>query len=399
MVAASQDGGLSARPISIIFEVLPTSIQAIIPPIPSLRRSVGQRRMMKATSFLPAALFVLQSQTPLPAANSLRPPSADDVGLVVEEDMESVTDESTTTADPRDVAQYSTQRQVRPREVVDYVAAPPQPRSGGRMGFQFLRLPRRSSSTASSVAAGASAGIDRKFQRRGRELLRDSEAEADPSNPDPNPAFERRAYLDGVAYLLQGLPRDLDEVEVSILRGSLPDPLRHEANLRQRNGPTSGGGGGGGSNGGEFQRLSGSSSPELSAQGGGPVSTLRLRGAGPSPVHRTAQTLMTGLIFMLRLFVSVFVTAVQEVVRVGNEYQIPERVTRQTMSMASSFASIGTSAASTIGSMSKASYAMVDDRVGNGLGTILQWVADETIAGVCDGLRDGLRYQVYQEGQ
>ncbi|KAL8399927.1 hypothetical protein RB594_000369 [Gaeumannomyces avenae] len=397
MVAASQDGGLSARPISVIFEVLPTSIQAIIPPIPSLRRSVSQRRMMKATSFLPAALFVLQSQTPLPTADSLRPPSTDDVSLVVEEDMESTTDESTTTADPRDIAQYSTPRQVRPREVVEYAAAPPQPRSGGRMGFQFLRLSRRSSSTASSLASssaapGASAGIDRKFQRRGRELLRDSEAEADPSNPDPNPAFERRAYLDGIAYLLQGLPRDLDEVEVSILRGSLPDPLRHDANLRQRNGLTNGGD--------EFQRSSGSSSPELSAHGGGgSVSMLRLRGAGPSPVHRTVQTLMTGLIFMLRLFLSVFVTAVQEVVRVGNEYQIPERVTRRTMSMASSFASMGTSAASTIGSVSKASYAMVDDRVGNGLGTILQWVADETIAGVCDGLRDGLRYQVYQEGQ
>ncbi|KAL8338844.1 hypothetical protein RB598_007243 [Gaeumannomyces tritici] len=397
MVATSQDGGLSAGPISVIFEVLPTSIQAIIPPISSLRRSVSQRRMMKATSFLPAALFVLQSQTPLPAADSLRPLSTDDVSLVVEEDMESTTDESTTTADPRDIAQYSTPRQVRPREVVEYAAAPPQPRSGGRMGFQFLRLSRRSSSTASSSASssaapGASAGIDRKFQRRGRELLRDSEAEADPSNPDPNPAFERRAYLDGIAYLLQGLPRDLDEVEVSILRGSLPDPLRHDANLRQRNGLTNGGD--------EFQRSSGLSSPELSAHGGGEsVSMLRLRGAGPSPVHRTVRTLMTGLIFMLRLFLSVFATAVQEVVRVGNEYQIPERVTRQTMFMASSFASMGTSAASTIGSVSKASYAMVDDRVGNGLGTILRWVADETIAGVCDGLRDGLRYQLYQEGQ
>ncbi|KLU86214.1 hypothetical protein MAPG_05231 [Magnaporthiopsis poae ATCC 64411] len=345
MVAPSQDGGLSARPISVIFEVLPTSIQAFIPPIPSLRRSVSQRRMIKATSFLPTALFVLQSQTPLPTADSLRPPSADDVSLVVDEDVESTIDESTTTTDPRDTHQYSPPRQDRPREVVEYAAsaAPPQPR-----------------------------------------------AESDPSNPDPNPAFERRAYLDGVAYLLQGLPRDLDEVEVNILRGSLPGPLRQEANLRPRNNLISGS---------SCSRLSDSSSPVLSAQGGGSVSMFRLRGGGPSPVHRTVQTLMTGLIFMLRLFTSVFVTAVQEVVRVGNEYQIPERVTRQTMSVASSFASIGTSAASTIGSMSKASYAMVDDRVGNGLGNILQWVADETIAGVCDGVRDGLRYQVYQEGQ
>lgn len=351
--------------------------------------------MIKATSFLPAALFVLQSQTPLHTADSLRPPSTDDVSLVVEEDIESTTDESTTITEPRDIHQYSPLRQNRPREVVEYAATatPPQPRPGSRMGFQFLRLPRRSSSaasTTSAVAAGVSAGIDRKFQRRGQELLRDSEAEADPSNPDPNPAFERRAYLDGIAYLLQGLPRDLDEVEVNILRGSLPGPLRHEVDLRQRNNLI----------GGSSSNMSSSlSSPALPAQGGGPVSMLRLRGGGPSPVHRTVQTLMTGLIFMLRLFMSVSVTAVQEVVRVGNEYQIPERVTRQTMSVASSFASIGTSAASTIGSMSKASYAMVDDRVGNGLGTILQWVADETIAGVCDGVRDGLRYQVYQGGQ
>ncbi|KAL8380584.1 hypothetical protein RB595_005046 [Gaeumannomyces hyphopodioides] len=395
MVAASQDGGLTTRQISVIFEVLPASIQAIIPPIPSLRRSVSQREI-KATSFLPAALFVLQSQTPVSTADSLRPPSTDDVRLVVEEDMESNTDESNTTADPRDVAQYSLPRQERAREVVDYTSArPQQPQSGSRMGFQFLRLPRRSISTASSAsscAAGPTAGIDRKFQHRGRELLRDSEAEADPANPDPNPVFERRAYLDGVAYLLQGLPRDLDESEVSILRGSLPDPLRQEAALRQRN--HLGGGCG------ELQRSSGPSSPVALPTGArGAVLMLRLRGDGPSPVHRTVQTLMMGLIFMLQLFISVVVTTVQEVVRFGNEYQIPQRVTRQTMFVASSFASISTSAASTIGSVSKASYAMVDEHIGNGLGSILQWFADEAIAGVCDGLRDGLRYQVYQEGQ
>jgi hypothetical protein len=40
-----------------------------------------------------------------------------------------------------------------------------------------------------------------------------------------NGPFERAAYIDGVAYMLKGLPRDLDETEVSVLRRSMPPAL------------------------------------------------------------------------------------------------------------------------------------------------------------------------------
>ncbi|KAK0715748.1 hypothetical protein B0H67DRAFT_645453 [Lasiosphaeris hirsuta] len=37
--------------------------------------------------------------------------------------------------------------------------------------------------------------------------------------------FERAAYVDGVSYMLRGLPRDLDETELTVLRRSMPEPL------------------------------------------------------------------------------------------------------------------------------------------------------------------------------
>lgn len=37
--------------------------------------------------------------------------------------------------------------------------------------------------------------------------------------------FERTAYIDGVSYLLKGLPRDLDEDEVILLRKAISNPL------------------------------------------------------------------------------------------------------------------------------------------------------------------------------
>lgn len=49
-------------------------------------------------------------------------------------------------------------------------------------------------------------------------------------------AFERRAYLDGLSYLLRGLPRDLDTSEVASLRKSLPAPLAEAVPSGKRNG-------------------------------------------------------------------------------------------------------------------------------------------------------------------
>ena len=45
------------------------------------------------------------------------------------------------------------------------------------------------------------------------------------TNGNYNTAFERKVYLDGVAYLLTGLPCDLDTGELAVLHRSLPTPL------------------------------------------------------------------------------------------------------------------------------------------------------------------------------
>lgn len=383
MCALPHDGGFGGRQSSVIFEVLPTSIQAIIPPLPSLRRTVSGKGM-RATSFLTGALLILQPQLAssqdVPLNGQVTP---DSDGLVLDEDADSLVSESSSVADASDNHHAVVEaRAARARgDSSSLVGKRPTHRSS--RSFPFLRLPGRSSSLSQPPEPTATTGIDYKFQRRGQEMLRSAEEETDLANPEQNIAFARRSYIDGVAYLLQGLPRDLDGDETSILRGALPEPLRRELgnrNLTQadadplRN-PTS----------------------CLSNRGmAGTEGSFMLgqRGGGPSPIHRAVQTVITTMIFMMRLMVSLGIAVVQELVRVGNEYQIPERLTRKTISMASSFASIGTSAASTIGNVSKASYNMVDDRVPYGLGAVIQWLTDECISGACAGVREGLRCQV-----
>ncbi|KAL5889272.1 hypothetical protein ACKVWC_004508 [Pyricularia oryzae] len=383
MCAAPQDSFVG-RQSSVIFEVLPTSIQAIIPPLPSLRRTVSGKGM-KATSFLSGALLVLQPQSTMQQDGPLGgQATADSVGLVLDEDVDSLVSESSSVADASDNHRSTLEpRSTRSRaESTTMVGKRPTHRSS--RSFPFLRLPGRSSSLSHTPEPVNTTGIDYKFQRRGQEMLRAAEEETDLSNPEQNVAFARRSYIDGVAYLLQGLPRDLDGDETSILRGALPEPLRREMGNHRHQLLADN----------DSLRSSTSSSPTRTTITAGENFMLRMRSDGPSPIHRAVQTVITTMIFMTRLMISLGIAIIQELVRVGNEYQIPERVTRRTILMASSFASIGTSAASTIGSVSKASYNMVDDRVPYGLGSVLQWLTDECVSGACAGVREGLRCQV-----
>ena len=59
----------------------------------------------------------------------------------------------------------------------------------------------------------------------GVQILGCAENEARMSGPTDDISFERKAYIDGVTYILKGLPRDMDEHERQSLRTAAPAGL------------------------------------------------------------------------------------------------------------------------------------------------------------------------------
>lgn len=66
----------------------------------------------------------------------------------------------------------------------------------------------------------------------GVELVINSGREYRRPQRDSSSKFERSAYITGVGYLLEGLPRDLDDNEVMLLQRSLPAPLAELLDFR-----------------------------------------------------------------------------------------------------------------------------------------------------------------------
>lgn len=92
-------------------------------------------------------------------------------------------------------------------------------------------LSTRSVSTVSARSGSASpnnfpSGVSWRHASQGLDLIRNSYQESKRSaSPDYDDGFERSSYVNGVRYLLDGLPDDMDESEVIALQSSMPGPL------------------------------------------------------------------------------------------------------------------------------------------------------------------------------
>jgi hypothetical protein len=62
-----------------------------------------------------------------------------------------------------------------------------------------------------------------------------------PARSDISSKFERSTYVTGVGYLLDGLPRDLDDTEVMLLQRSMPELLAESLDLGEPTGSRRGG--------------------------------------------------------------------------------------------------------------------------------------------------------------
>ncbi|KAJ0289794.1 hypothetical protein COL940_001438 [Colletotrichum noveboracense] len=162
----------------------------------------------------------------------------------------------------------------------------------------------------------------------------------------PGAEFERKAFIDGVEYILKALPGDLNDMEIDRLRASLPNNLRSPAGDR-------------------------SNSPSRSPSG--PRSIL----------HRGVQTAVVNIFILIHLALPYIVLLIRLAARTEREYKLSERVVGSGMSFANTVGSFGMR---TTGAL----YNVGDGRVGQALTEAIAWTVEGVTGGLSEGVGEGL---------
>ncbi|KAH8912533.1 hypothetical protein BR93DRAFT_82399 [Coniochaeta sp. PMI_546] len=163
--------------------------------------------------------------------------------------------------------------------------------------------------------------------------------------------FERRAYLDGVSYLLRGLPQDLDETEVSILRRALPPSV---------------------------------AGTQTDARGqlvypGHP----RHAYGKPSVLHKSLRAVVARAIMWCCILWPYVLFLLKSAAAFEKKHKVSEQVVAQGMALATSFGKWAVS-------ISEAICSRGDGKVGRALADTVAWAVHDMVAGVSEGVQDGL---------
>ncbi|KAH7328209.1 hypothetical protein B0I35DRAFT_506725 [Stachybotrys elegans] len=296
--------------ISTVISMLPASLQSRINPFRSLRRSSSLYNLRTNDIVDEPSPSSVSSgtSTPCPPRRRVRPLSDTDAlaltkGRVVTEDPDGIT--------------------------VDELTVRPPP------------LPRRQDGASGRAASG----IHWKFARQGAGLVNVSMDGYQYSMDDENSAFERKAYMDGLTYLLKGLPQDLNTREVDQLRSALPQTLNQ----------------------GEYTASAGHSKP----------------GHSRTMLHRTVQTVVVNVVLLLHMLLPYLLLCVNYAAKMERKYKVSERLVGHGMELATT---VGRSGAILTERMCN----LNDGRVGRALSDILIWTIDGITRGISDGVREGL---------
>lgn len=158
-----------------------------------------------------------------------------------------------------------------------------------------------------------------------------------------SPSFERKAYIDGVSYLLKALPQDLDESELAVIRRSLPKPI-DEANGQARlaNGPEN-----------------------------------------PNLLHRSIQRVVVKIFILLHLVMPYIIFFFQQAAQLERKYKVSKQVVGQAMDLANAFGRGSVT-------LSGAIYNMGDGKVGHALAGACSWALEGVAGGLSDGVGEGI---------
>ena len=162
--------------------------------------------------------------------------------------------------------------------------------------------------------------------------------------------FERKVFIDGVAYLLQGLPNDLDANEVDQVRRALPPSLQ----------------------------VADASTARLHLKSGSDGSK-----SGRSFLHRTVHLLVSNLILILGVLLPYLVLLFRLLARTERRYKVSEKIVGYGLDMANS---VGQQSLSMGEVMCKANNGQLGRAVIGGL----VWFVEGVSKGVSDGVGDGL---------
>ncbi|KAK7397950.1 hypothetical protein QQX98_012687 [Neonectria punicea] len=172
-----------------------------------------------------------------------------------------------------------------------------------------------------------------------------------PAVADEDVVFERKAFIDGVTYLLKALPSDLDACELSRIQCALPSDAIHGDLATIRSGASSGG-------------APSSSQPR-------------------SILHRGVQMTVVNVIFVLSFLMPYLMYLLKYAARMERKYKISETVVSHGLEIVNS---IGKQSASITETMCQ----MNDGRVGQGLLEAMLWTIDGVAQGISDGVGEGL---------
>ncbi|KAK4214880.1 hypothetical protein QBC37DRAFT_142147 [Rhypophila decipiens] len=210
--------------MSIFYNVMPDSLRNRIPPIPSFRRKVSGPRDA-ATTAVPGAT---SSTCSSPAVARATTPTTDKhaVGLFGSPFSSGCT---TPVSDAETAVMHMSEASS--EADTDQQTTP----DLDAFAFADARNLASSMSMLPPAPENNDTGINWRCGAQGFGLVISSAQESRSRRSDDyNSCFERSSYIDGVQYMLQGLPRDLDPTEAAILRRSMPPALSDSLSSKDR---------------------------------------------------------------------------------------------------------------------------------------------------------------------
>lgn len=296
--------------MSTVISMLPTSLQSRMRPIRFLRRSISLH------SLRPDALELSSSRKP-------RPLSEPDVQALGQDPMV--------------------------QEMQDQDDS--LPCAGSKTGSpQTIRRVLYSEPTEDEHTARAASGVHWKFARQGANLVSIS-VDGGPAVAGEDVTFERKAFIDGVTYLLKGLPHDLEPSEIDRIRSVMPEGIAIPSDVVT------------------VQRQTGSPQP-------GPSQPRSL-------LHRGVQVAVVNVIIIFSFLLPYFMYLLRYIARTERKYKVSESLVGHGMDLVSAVGKQGIYITESIGQMN-------DGKVRQGLLEVLTWTVDSVTSGISEGVGEGL---------
>lgn len=180
---------------------------------------------------------------------------------------------------------------------------------------------------------------------------------------DGDHSNERRAYVQGLAWLLQGLPQDLDEQERQDLTRSMPSHLLQGGEMDRNRG---------------HRRLG---APSSSSQRTGKRRSRRSDDDSRSFIQRAIAALIVQLIGPMQILWAYLLTLLSHAVYLERKYKVTEHVVKHSGELGYTMGKNGVKLSGVI-------YHNGGARVGAVLTDAVAYVADGVVKGVSDGIRE-----------